>query len=224
MSEVTDSQVSVAVRLLADLDVPILSCLPSSRALGTLDVDAQLAVSNELFFSRESLSVAVELLRSLSVRHDLKAGQRERLMGTLSLGLIGLGRFEEAMAAISQGKPDPKLLEIQDAFNYAMAEWGQTKVLPIDLMARVVELDKMERSSSGANYDECLSIALYAVGNCEAASQRLSEARQQIMTLPRSEFSAWRYLKADPAQFMRDLDGIEKMIDGAQVLPEFMQA
>jgi cellulose biosynthesis protein BcsQ len=222
MSEVTDLQVSVAVRLLADLDVPILNRLPSSLALSTLDFEAQLAVSKELFFSRESLAVAVELLRSVALRHDLKRHQHDHVKLDLSLCLIGLGHFQEAMTTISPTRPDPKLLDVPDAFNYAMAEWGQTKLSPTDLFARVVELDKEEKQS-GPNYDQCLSIALHAIGDSNKASQRLSEARQQMMTLPRLEFSAWRYLRVDPAQFMRDLDAIDEMIHGGQLLPEFIQ-
>lgn len=223
MSEVTDLQVNVAVRLLADLDVPILSRLPSSRALSTLDLEGQLAVSKELFFSRESLTVAVELLKSLALRHELNAHQRDHVKTDLTLCLIGLGQFAEAMQTICPTRPDPKSLEIPDAFNYAMAEWGHTKVPPEDLFARVVELDNQEKLP-GPNYDQCLSIALHAIGEIDNASQRLAEARQQMMTSPRPDFSAWRYLRVDPPQFLRDLDAIEQLIQGKQILPQFMNS
>jgi cellulose biosynthesis protein BcsQ len=221
MSEVTDLQVNVAVRLLADLDVPILSRLPSSRALSALDLEGHLTISKELLFSRESLAVATELLKSVAVRHDLTPGQRDELKSTLSLSFIGLGHFAEAMTTISPTRPDAKTLGIQEAFNYAMAEWGQTKTPPKDLFARVVELDQQEKLS-GPNYDQCLSIALYIVGDSGKASERLSDARQQMMTLPRPDFSAWSYLKVDPGQFLHDLDAIEQLIQGNQILPRFV--
>jgi cellulose biosynthesis protein BcsQ len=220
MTEVTDLQVNVAVRILADLDVPILSRLPSSRALSTLGLEGRLAVSKELFFSRESLAVAAELLRSVALRPDLTPHQRDHVKTDLSLCLIGLGQFAEAMTIIRPTRPDPKDLGVPEAFNYAMAEWGQTKIPPIDLFARVVDLDEEEKLS-GPNYDQCLSIALHAIGKADSASQRLADARQQMMTVPRHEFSAWRYLKVDPAQFLRDLDAIEQLIQGNQILPEF---
>ena len=223
MSEVSDLQVNVAVRLLADLDAPILSRLPSSRALGTLDLESQLAVSKELSFSRESLTVALELLRSIALRHDLKAHQRDHVKTELSLCLIGLGQFAEAMATICPTRPDPKALGVPEAFNYAMAEWGMTKMPPRDLFARVVELDN-QKKLSGPNCDQCLSIALHAIGEVDSASQRLADARQQMMTSPRPDFSAWRYLRVDPDQFLRDLDAIEQLLQGNQILPEFMNS
>jgi len=223
MSDVTDLQVNVAVRLLADLDEPILNRLPSSRALTALDLDGQLTISRELQFSRESLAVAAELLKSVAMRQDLTSDQRDEMKSTLSLALIGLGRFAEAMTLISTSRPVPEALDVQEAFNYAMAEWGQTKAPPKDLFARVIELDK-QKKSSGPNYDQCLSLAFYAVGDLGSALQKLSDARQQMMTLPRPEFSAWQYLKVDPSQFLRDLDSIEEMIQGKAVLPEFMRS
>jgi MinD-like ATPase involved in chromosome partitioning or flagellar assembly len=223
MNDVTDLQVNVAVRLLADLDEPVLNRLPSSRALSALDLDGQLTVSRELQFSRESLAVAAELLRSVATRQDLTSDQRNEVKSNLSLALIGLGRFDEAMTIISSARPVPEALDIQEAFNYAMAQWGQTKSPSKELFARVIDLDE-PRESSGPNYDQCLSIAFYAVGDIPKALQRLADARQQMMTLPRPDFSAWQYLRVDPTQFLKDLDSLEELIRGKAILPDFMHA
>ncbi len=221
MTEVAYPQVTVAVRLLADIAPSMLSRISSSRAVSALDVDGQLAVSKELFFSRESLSIATQILRPLATRPDLVPHQRSAVNMNLSLCWIGLGSFLEAMNAISPKRPDPKTLAVQESFNYAMAEWGETRIPPKDLFGRVVELDG-ENRLPGPNYEQCLSIALQMLGENERASERLAEARQQMMALPRPEFSAWRYLKVDPGQFLQDLDAIEGLTRGKNAVPEFM--
>ena len=43
-----------------------------------------------------------------------------------------------------------------------------------------------------------------------------------IDSRPQSEFSAWRYLQIIPREFRKDLDEMQLMIDGAQVLPEIL--
>ena len=41
---------------------------------------------------------------------------------------------------------------------------------------------------------------------------------------PKRTFSAWSYLEASPAEFLKDLEELEKMIGGAIVRPAFMRA
>jgi MinD-like ATPase involved in chromosome partitioning or flagellar assembly len=218
MSEVGYFEVSNAVRLLRDLDEKALIEVPSSRALRSLRMDGQLAVATELMFSREALVAAEQILRQLSHNGRSSPNHLATIRIQLSICLIGQGRFNEAREVISPKRPDPSELAVQDAFNYAIAEWGETRVIPKDLFDRVVALDSLARKNT-ANYNQCLAIALWAVGGKEQAEQRIREVRQQMMTWPRHEFSGWRYLQVSPEDFLQDLDAMERMVAGERIEP-----
>jgi len=211
--------------MLQDLDSERLKRVPGSPALTALDFDERLAIAHELLTSYASLPSAEVILSSLVEDRDASVAQHERAAGELSICLIGLGRFREAMHVISPTRPEPVKLDIQDAFNYAMAEWAETGVLPRDLFQRVVDLDRQNpEPDRGPNYSQCLAIAHWAVGDIEQARERISRSRQQIMARRSPEFSAWCYLTVSVDQFEGDLEGMLMMINGKDsVVPLFIK-
>jgi tetratricopeptide (TPR) repeat protein len=224
-SEATYFEASLAVRMLQALDSEGLKRIPDSPALTALDFDERLAIAHELLTSYDSLPTAEVILSSLVDDRDASVAQHERAINELSICLIGLGRFREAMHAISPVRPEPAGLGIQDAFNYAMAEWAETGVLPRDLFQRVIDLDRQNpEPDRGPNHTQCLAIAHWAVGDIEQAYERISRARQQIMARRSPEFSAWCYLTTSVDQFISDLEGMLMMINGKySVVPRFMK-
>jgi hypothetical protein len=209
--------------MLQDLDSEGLKRIPDLPALTALDFDERWEIAHELLTSHDSLLAAEAILVSLVRDRDAGAIQHKKATTELSLCLIGLGRFRGAMHTISLTRPELGGFDIRDTFNYAMAEWGETDILPRDLFQHVIDLDRQNPHSNTTNYPQCLAIAHWAVGDIEQARDKISLARQRIMTRRRPEFSAWRYLTVSVNQFMSDLDAMLEMINGENiVVPMFM--
>jgi tetratricopeptide (TPR) repeat protein len=213
--------VNSAVRLLLKLDPERLRILPSSPAFMSLLPPERLSVVQELFSHRRLLAIAETALRQLLLeKYSAQKSKYYRI--PLILCLIGQRKFDEAMHAIAKDEPLPATMPVEDAFNYGMASWGASGKLPVDCFNRVIECDKGYRLDATPNRLQCASLAYWVVGNLEEARIRLQGAREMIDSRPQSEFSAWRYLQIIPREFRKDLDEMQLMIDGAQVLPEIL--
>jgi hypothetical protein len=105
-----------------------------------------------------------------------------------------------------------------DAFNYAMAEWGHTGDIPIDLFRRVVDLASASEFRL-KNPCQCIAIAAWASGDVGAAKRYLANAEELARGDDSGAFSGWRYLQASAAEFREDLVEIRSMIDGAPARP-----
>ena len=224
VSDATYFNVRRAIRLLRDLDSQTLKLVPDTRALGTLDLDGRYEVVHELMWLRDSLPAAETILTRLAHDHDITEAQHNKAINTLSLCLIGLARFREAMQTISPARPTPMQLDIRSTFNYAMAEWAETGSPARDLFESVINLDsKAPQAIRTPNHTQCMAIANWAAGNIEQARQQIDRARQQIMARRAPEFSAWCYLIVSAEQFMNDLEAILDMINGKDIVPTFMR-
>jgi tetratricopeptide (TPR) repeat protein len=222
-SEATYFDVRLAVRMLYDMDPLRVNQISASSSLAVLDFDERCRVAHELLRSHDTIPAAEQILTEVIENQDASNVQRQRARSELALGYIALGLFHDAMHAISPTRPEPLEPDIEDAFNYAMAEWGEKGVVPHDLLQRVVDLDKQSPPpDSGPNYMQCLAIAHWAVGNIEQAREKISRARQQLMARRSPDFSAWHYLIVPVDQFMADLDAMLKMINGEEIVPMFM--
>ena len=128
--------------------------------------------------------------------------------------------FDEAMTVIGHPRPLPTTLKIFSAFNYAMAEWAKTGTPPKDMFGRVVELDNAERNRDGANYNQCLVIALWVTGEREAAKQRLLASVAAAGTLKAErEFSCWRYKWIGRDEFLSDCRAIAESMERDDLIP-----
>jgi len=195
--------------------------LPQSEAFLSLDCDSQLGIANNLLWGNESLLAAREILNNLFVDRTVDGKLREAVLGTLVLCLIGLREFESAIKAIDEGSIGSLKMDV--AFNRAMASWGTKGRIDKASFESVMALSKLSSPKNPtANYRQCMGISYWAVGGIEEARTQISQSRQICMVRDRNEFSAWRFQYATPAEFLADLDEVERMIDGSDILPKFL--
>jgi MinD-like ATPase involved in chromosome partitioning or flagellar assembly len=226
MPEVPKVHISVAVRLQLQLDKAGIAQLATSPALQAIDADGMIWIARELGSVLEALPVTEQLatrwLNDHPKQSDPESFRRVRI--ELMLSLIGMGRFAEAMTQIGTTRPTAGELDQPDAFNYAMAEWGQLGTIPIDLLGRVAALaDKGQEDSKDPNYNQCLAVTYWAIGNNDAAFRALETAANLIQAAPRPTFSAWSYLTVAPERFRNELEQMRAMLLGKPVVPDFIR-
>ena len=190
--EIWDARRAIQLMRQYDQNVGEIGDRKSIRALSPVDKD-RLAI--DMLWDIETARVATEILfgalRDPDCDDDLRQTIRE---GNLSLALIATQRFKDAMVQISTIRPQPEDLDLQGAFNYAMAGWGATGELPIPFFRQVVELDDPSSRHRGGNYHQCIALAHWAIDNKNEAIERLADARRKASV---EEFSCWRYLQVN---------------------------
>ena len=216
--------VSRAAQSLQSLAPEGLGTIAEAPALLSLRPEDQFQVAKGLVWTRDLLPVEETILRRSAAAVKDDSEQSGRVAAELTLCLMGQRRFREAMENMSSYRPAPDDLGIEDAFNYAMAEWGETKSPPPDLLERVLDLDRkgMPFAADNPNYNQCLAIAHWLLGDPEEARRRIAQSRQRMDNYPAPAFSPWRYLYVSPLEFLRDLDALLKALDSKGVVPEFM--
>ena len=173
--------------------------------------------------NRDVLVLVVLIL--LPIVHDdgLSKEERQRAIHPLSLDYIRVGACAEAASLLRGEWPEIDGMNIQNAFNYGMARWGEIRAVESAPFARVVALDQREGESGrppAPNYSQCLAIAYWAVGDTTAALNCVRRAR----LVRGSEFSCWRYWQVSAHEFLKDLDEIDALIGGdASQTPLFMR-
>lgn len=221
-ADATYVEVSAAARLILKLSPQSVESIVDTPAFGRLDATGQRFVASEFFQSRSALPVAVKILLPLTKSEIENPELGITVRNDLALAFIGEGRYQEAVELIDRDRNGrEKEPTINEAFNYAMADWGLRLKPSPDLFRRVVELEKGSTEPS-PNRHECLAIALWATDQTDSALLRLGESWQQIISRPRPEFSAWSYLRLSQPEFMNDLKEIQKLIEGEALLPRFM--
>lgn len=214
-----------AVELLRRIDDESLAALEKAPALHDFDPDDVSGIATCLATSRRLQEVGERILMAAKSRAPAAALESASWRNEAVLVQIALGKFREAAATIGEeriNRPQPK---IADIFNYAMARWGDSSDLPRDLLCQVVELDSTEpHEGHDANYEECLAMCLGLLGRQEEAKSRLSRARDRMRDVPMRTFSCWSYSLVKPSTFEEHLNAIEALIDGEDVLPEFIRA
>ncbi|RKI38649.1 hypothetical protein D7Y27_23415 [Corallococcus sp. AB004] len=223
-SEDADFQdVYFAIRTLVELSPQSLASIANSRTIRRLSVPESVILS-EAMSTSTLLPIAERLLRDIN--EDSNPGPDKNLaQRQLAIVHIGQGRFEEAMSSMAASRSDMMSGEdISQVFNYAMAEWGVAGRPPVDLFRRTLELDLLRQRGGGVNYSQCLTIAAHFAGDAITAKERLARARQGIAQNPVSTFSCWRYLEVTPSEFEEDLDDIDQLLHGANVVPKFIVA
>jgi hypothetical protein len=170
---------------------------------------------------KEGLQAAIDLFSRYRKESSLKVDTSESVRLLLSLSLIGLSRFEEALGLFGSVRPAPQDLDTSDSFNYGMAEWGKTDAPPKDMFERVVELYSKSEERHSANYHQCLAIALWVIGSNRDAFDQLKKAKDKIVERSTPEFSCWRYMQVTPLDFQEDCQSIQKLIEGTNLHPLF---
>ena len=173
--------------------------------------------------------IVLVVLILLPLVHDdgLSTEERRLAIHPLSLAYLRIGACAEAASLLRGEWPEIDGMDIQNAFNYGMARWGEIRAVESAPFARVVVLDQLDSDSGDTpppNYSQCLAIACWAIGDTPAASGFARRAQDQMESARRSEFSCWRYCQVSAPEFLEDLDEIDALIGGdASRTPRFMR-
>jgi len=221
--DATYFEVGAAVRLLQQRSPESLNEIVQAPAFRKLEITERYYIAHELLDSRKGLKIAALILGSL-VRESPLDPQLEVVASCdLSLALIGLGRFGDAIKVITrEGRVALEEFSISDCFNYAVAVWGATSSPSPELFRRVVDLDQEKRTES-ANGHQCLALALWATDEVDRAAERLDEAKRQMNERAAPEFSCWSYLQVPPDIFLEDLVEIRELLHGKSIEPRFIR-
>jgi MinD-like ATPase involved in chromosome partitioning or flagellar assembly len=200
-------ELSAAAEALRSIDSEWFDAVRAAPALSRYDAEDRLEILEYLTTDRRSLSMVIDT--AYEVLAEPASPQREDTHSLLVLSLIGAGRFQEAMSQLAGSRDEAMSSgDIRTVFNYAMAEWGESKVTPTDLLRRVVELDGEKLASRGTNYLQCIALTHAALGEPNIALKYCDRARREIGEA--YLFSCWRYLLASNTEMAKDLDAIEK--------------
>ena len=213
-----------SVRIVADYGEHLLSRIDGTSAIRAQDARSRLQIAHELMHRLEGVGAAERLLRGIIMEENADNGIKKTAENALSLCLIAQQHYAEAKQLIRSGASSPvEMTEVAEVFNFAMAEWGSTDIPPRDLFEHVIALSK-DRREPNPNFLQCLAVAHFVVGQPKRAREYATLSRREIRMNPKRTFSAWSYLEASPAEFLKDLEELEKMIGGAIVRPAFMRA
>jgi tetratricopeptide (TPR) repeat protein len=231
LNEAASFDLQLAVRLLVELDGP-MNVLIESPAITRLEImELAGAICQELESRPNDLPVAEVLLRRALVSTPTSSAAWFA-SNQLVICLIGEGKFAEAKIEILRVQPEHDTRDIYNRFNYAMAEWAETRCAPVELFQYVLSLHNEKASATdigrekvtsrlGANYHQCLSIAFWAIGNLSASLDQVERARESVRVQGAS-FSCWSYLYLNPDQFLKDLSEMSDMFNGKGTIPAFM--
>ena len=205
------SELNRIVRVLATNKRETLKKIDSWPAVKNLNKHELLLLVRSLSFERALLPSAELLIRSAIAKLD-----EDSLLETeLIVNLIGQRRFTEAIymcnKQLQKNASDEPCL-----FNLAIATWGETLQLPVNIFESLLDLG-MTRSDYSANYLQCMSLANWATGKLTEAEELLEKTRRKAITVG---FSCWSFLYRTPPIFLQDLDQQEEMFSDKEVLPK----
>ncbi|MCY4219475.1 MAG: ParA family protein [Gammaproteobacteria bacterium] len=196
-----------------------------SSAVSSLSLEAKSWLADMLEHTNDGLYLAVDLLEQILHTGDLSEKRRETTRHKLGLLYMGFGRCAKAADMFRDGEKSIDELGIAEVFNLAMARWGICEEVELELFHKVVELDLSDLNKyPNPNYNQCMAIAHWAIGENNSARKYLTQTDQGIKSFRgRTEFSCWRYRKVGLQDFSNDLDEIKKLIEGNDsIVPKFI--
>ena len=200
--------------------------IADSSAVTSLDLDDKIWIASTFDRSPAEIRIALPLWKRIN-SDNLPAEKRQLVRHHLGLSYIGIGRCSDAVTVLCQGARSYGDMAIADAFDCAMAMWGESGTPDAEAFLRVVELNQSNsQKHGGPNYLQCMAIAYWASGNTETAIEYVDRAQQAIRTTRRATvFSCWCYCRVNAGTFVADLDEIRTLIDGeTSLMPRFMAA
>ncbi len=216
-----------AIRLLRESDPRGLAGLERTANFRSFGLADKVSIVAELLYPRTH-AIAARVLDAIIPEPfgEVYSLIDESTRNELALGLIACGRFELAMRSLATDRRSLSR-DIRTVFNYAMAEWGATRVPPADLFATCVQLEPPRAEVvDSANMSLCLAIAHHWAGDVEGAKELVTAARPcgHGDEAGESEFSPWRYLTVSRQTFRKDAERVSALINGTSVVPLFFSA
>jgi cellulose biosynthesis protein BcsQ len=220
MGDADSFDMTIALRMLREMQPDMVQLVSRSPALGQLDLDFDLI--RELERSPETLSTAEQLLERWSSR-SMPSARIDATTNELVVCLIGQGSYKKAVEVFGATRPDLAHLDIADCFNYSMATWGYTGAPVHEYLARVVELSKEAVGKEEPNFLQCSALAYWLIGDKSGAQQLIDKARGVAVRRRSSAFSGWSYLMVSFERFVSDLEEMERSFKSEDLVPEFIR-
>ena len=217
-AEASSTSLSIALRMLREVQPDLTQLISRSPALERIDIDFDLI--HELETSPEMQKTAVHLLsRWLAAAEGNPESADLKL--ELILCLIGKGNYRDARRLFGEERIGPELLELPDSFNYAMAFWGLEGTVPSAYFSRIAR--ELDRSREEPNYLQCMALTNHLIGNTDIAATLLERARRLVIERGASCFSCWSYLMVSVDRFISDLEQMAAAFQESKVIPEFIR-
>jgi MinD-like ATPase involved in chromosome partitioning or flagellar assembly len=219
--DLDEDQLARGIEILRLAEPKKLLEIAKTPAFRSLNFPKIYLIANDLMWCKEGLQAAVELLERYQEDSNLKVRTAVGIRTSLSLSLIGLSRFDDALRLFGNIRPAPQDLDRSESFNYGMAEWGKTGTAHKDMFERVVALDTKSDFRLGANYQQCLALALWVIGSKQDALWRIKKAEVLVVERSKPEFSCWRYTMVTPSDFQEDCKQMRCLFEGKKIYPPF---
>ena len=211
-----------ALRLTDPDDSSRVAESPAIASLGTTD---RIDLACDVFFEDPRMpDVALLILEPVTedTHREIDLGESRNHLAVL---YIAAGKFRAAADLLSHERVEK--VDIQTAFNFAIASWGLRGSAGSEEFAKVVEMHEAEAESdrlSGANYFLCIGLAYWVVGDTEQAMEYAELALNSID--PNDElFSSWRYSDVSVGDFQDDVGEMIELFSGnSQKMPPCVSA
>ena len=216
-----------AVSLLARIHPEGLKDLAESIAFDSLNFRAKVAIAQELAMDARTVDLGARLLRPLMGKTTEDPDVLRAAAKWFPLVLIATRLPREALMMLKYTREQVGRPTLPEVFHLAMASWAATREISKEMFKEVLDAAVLEQNHAlrtSPNFNQSLAMSYWAVGDLKKAAEYLSLSRKQIAEYPFSEFSCWRYLKVNSAEFNKDLDAMERMFNGEKLLPAFMSA
>lgn len=223
----SDHALPAQVRRAISMVIPQhMTQVAESPAVEALPPGERVWIAGDREGSETEIVAAFNILRPLLADGRLSPDEQKVARRTMSLAAIGLGRFSEAIEAIRSEEPVVRRMDIDFAFNYGMALWGETGQLVRDPFQHVVENERSEpRKPPEPNYLQCLAVSHWAIGQAASAQELTAKAKQEMAARGGREFSCWRYRRVSAREFEEDASEMLRLFNGDDtVTPHFMSS
>jgi cellulose biosynthesis protein BcsQ len=220
------SNVRLAINLLNKIDKSSLPIVLKSVAYDNLDFFESVDIINKYFTSDKShLNLAIEtisnLVESINLDDSDVTFELDFAKENLILLLIANGDFEKALSSICNKRPTESS-SIYILFNYSMAEWGATKVIPIDLLEFIInKIDDDDFKVHDSNFNQCISLCYGLIGNYDLALDMAKKNKENALDTSHT-FSCWSYLNSSNSEFLRDIDEMIIGFESGNIKPRFI--
>ena len=213
------SQVVEMCRYLRNVDDATIKSLPAivnSRPKSRIQMASMLSTRRQNHFARL-------ILQQVLSDEDCPEEDQQQAKTDLCLSYLHTRNFKKAVAHFESEQKPVNEMTMQDAFNYGVALWGDSKEIDSEPFRRVVELFESEENHEiSANRLQCLALASWIIGEKQNAKSYVERAGQRIKS-DRNQYSYWRYERVSSRVFKRDLDELEEMLRGNEtVKPRFL--
>ena len=198
-------ELSQIIRTLSGNEPEKLDKIDSWPAVKELNEHHLLFLAQLLSFDWDLLSSAEVLIRSAIAKSD----KTSELNNDLVLNLIGQNKHAEAIK-ICKKQLKENASDQNTLFNLAMATWGKTAKVPVEIFQSVLD-SGTNKSNYSASYLQRISLAMWATGKSDEAGKILEKAKLKVVNL---DFSYWSFRFRAREKFLKDLDEQKAMFSG----------